>query len=94
MRPSDIKENTWYKIKGNISYPFFYAKKLHKPKAVEKGINTYLVEGVHVSNNLPSLEFGLIKYIPPSKLIEYEGPPNTSISSLPSINSIDGKPKP
>jgi hypothetical protein len=76
MKPKDIKENTWYKIKGNVFYPYFYAKRLHMPKSVDKRINTYLVEGVHVSNHPPSLDFGLIKYIPPMNLIKYECLPN------------------
>ena len=78
MRPNDIKPMTWYKIKNNIFYPNFYARKIHKPKAVDKSINKYLVEGVHVSSHVQCLDFGIIKYIPATDLVRADQPPNPS----------------
>lgn len=78
MKPNDIKENKWYKFKGNIFHPYFYARRIHKPKSVDKGINSYLVEGVHVSGLVAKLEFGIIKYIPAVKLMKCECLPNPS----------------
>lgn len=77
MKPKDIKLMKWYKIKNNIFYPNFYAQKIHKPKSIDKKINKFMVEGVHVSSHIQCLDFGLIKYIPASDLIKTDQPSPT-----------------
>jgi hypothetical protein len=92
MKPKDIKVDTWYKIKGNVFYPYFYAKRLHRPKSVVKSVNAYLVEGVHVSGHPPSLDFGLIKFIQPMNLVRYDIPPNAEVCGPAPLSPTTQKP--
>ncbi len=74
MNSKNIKENTWYKIKGCPNYPHFLAKKLHKPGTVIASCRSFLVEGIHVSSHTQDDSIGIVKYFRPINLIETTQP--------------------
>lgn len=74
MNSKNIKEGTWYRIKNDLNYPHFLAKKLHKPGTVIASCRSFLVEGIHVSSHVQDDSIGIVRYFRPSNLIETTQP--------------------